>query len=827
MLDQKKINGFLIVGDFNFGDISWHDDEVLPFGPSYKFKENLEDNFIFQNIEKKTFQTEDGKFSNILDLVLTESNSRIYEIGYNPPLGNINKSHLVLTWAYKLNSSVKEFRDLESKKAFRRGDYENITNDLLKLDWHTIFENKDIQNCYGSFLGIYNHVCDKFIPSKKEKKTKNTAPWINSEIKSLIREKYRLWHFNTRARWRDDILVNKFHEIKKKVKNMVKLAVKNYEFDLAKKSKKDPKIIFKYMNSKRTIKENITSLRDKNGYLKEDGNDIVTILGQQFKSVFEHDNGISPVIHKMNIEKPFDWDISNEITIETILTRLEKLNENKACGCDQVRAIVLKRAATGFAYPLMLLFIKSLNSGEVPLEWREANVSPIYKNGPRTDAANYRPVSLTSIVCKIIEGIIKDKLLQYLVVNRLIAKEQHGFIPGKACNTNLLETIDVITDSLNKGYQVDVIFLDFEKAFDKVSHRKLIQKLRAFEISEVVICWIESFLTNRRQRIIIGKYISEWEIVSSGVPQGSVLGPILFTIFINDLPREIESISKFFADDSKIIGIIKEETDCLKTQRDLNNAQEWSLKWQCFFNSKKCKVMHFGKKNKKFDYKMIDRKTGDLMVLEKTASERDLGILISNDLKWSNQIAKATKTANFILGQIKNSFVYLEPNIMKYLYVALVRPHLEFVIPVWNPYLRQDVEKLERIQRRATKMSPQLKKLDYSNRIKRLELTKLETRRKRGDLIQFYKILNSIDNVNWINNPRCLEIANSETDITKNLRRHKKHFYRESNWNCPAREHFFLNRVIPLWNELPFELKDAKSLNSFKAGLDRLKQLSD
>jgi hypothetical protein len=224
---------------------------------------------------------------------------------------------------------------------------------------------------------------------------------------------------------------------------------------------------------------------------------------------------------------------------------------------------------------LKLIIDKSLKTGEVPREWKEANVTPLFKKGSRLERSNYRPVSLTSTICKILESIIRDKVMKYLQLNKLIVPSQHGFVPNKACVTNLLETLDIITDSINKGYSVDLVLLDFAKAFDKVSHVKLIQKLEAYGVNSILVKWIKSFLTGRKQRVIIGDNSSEWEDVTSSVPQGSVLGPLLFTIFINDLPDKVKNECRLYADDSKLIGVIEKDKDVIDIQKDIDNLQNW------------------------------------------------------------------------------------------------------------------------------------------------------------------------------------------------------------------------------------------------------------
>ena len=221
---------------------------------------------------------------------------------------------------------------------------------------------------------------------------------------------------------------------------------------------------------------------------------------------------------------------------------------------------------------------------------------------------------------------------------------------------------------------------------------------------------------------------------------------------------------------------------------------------------------------------MVDETGRNSVILDKTELEKDLGILISSDLKWEHQVTRAANTANGILAQIRNSFSYRDTELIRLLYLALVRPHLEFAVSVWNPCLSKDIKILENIQRRATRRSPKLKKKPYNVRLNEFRLTNLEKRRERGDLIQFYKIINGIDDVKWVKQPRSLNEMGGQS--TLNLRRHNKHYYREKPGLCSARENFFINRIIPVWNELPGDVKEARNLNSFKAKLDKLEKFS-
>ena len=252
-------------------------------------------------------------------------------------------------------------------------------------------------------------------------------------------------------------------------------------------------------------------------------------------------------------------------------------------------------------------------TGTVPMDWKTANITALFKKGSKSDANNYRPVSLTSQIGKIMERIIKKELVSFLEENNLLFDSQHGFRRNRSCLTNLLEFMQGIANSLDKGNPTDVIYLDFQKAFDKVPHRRLLYKLKDIGIEGRLLAWIEDWLSNRRQRVVLNGRCSRWEEVTSGVPQGSVLGPILFIIFINDLDERILNKLLKFADDTKLIG----EVNCMEKrnelQQDLDKLIDWSILWQMSFNIEKCKVMHFGHGNKEYKYLMNGKELQTVM----------------------------------------------------------------------------------------------------------------------------------------------------------------------------------------------------------------------
>jgi len=456
-------------------------------------------------------------------------------------------------------------------------------------------------------------------------------------------------------------------------------------------------------------------------------------------------------------------------------------------------------------YPLWMIFNASLNTSKLPLDWKRANITPIFKKGCRSTAGNYRPVSLTSVPCKLLESIIREELLDHLNRHQLIDKNQHGFVNGKSCLTNLLETLESVTKSLDNSDDVDVIYLDYQKAFDSVSHAGLLKKLQGYGIKGHVLNWIRNFLTDRKQTVIVrGKASTEKEVLS-GVPQGSVLGPLLFILYVNDLPGLVSSNMKLFADDSKIFNLSANSSEL---QTDLNSVQAWSDRWLLKFNETKCKVIHFGHGNSETEYKLKNT------VIGISETERDLGVLIDKTCKPSEQCSKAAKKANQKLGYLKRTFKYIDTESFKIIYNTYVRPILEYCVQAWNPYLQKDIDILEKVQRRATKLVPELKHLSYEDRLKRLKLYSLKQRRVRGDLIETFKILKNKYN---IDSTFFFKLDTGNTQLRgHNLKIHKPHLKK----GLLLRHNFFTIRTINSWNQLPQRVIDANTVETFKHRLD-------
>ena len=377
--------------------------------------------------------------------------------------------------------------------------------------------------------------------------------------------------------------------------------------------------------------------------------------------------------------------------------------------------------------------------------------------------------------------------------------------------TNLLEYLETVTQYLDDGVPVDVIYLDFAKALIKCrmldcSMLRLLKMLEEHGIGGKYTRWIKKWLADRRQRVNINGKISGWAEVKSGVPQGLVLGPLLFLIYINYIDDGIISKIWKFANDSKICSKVLNETDADDVRRDLRKLFQWSEDWQMLFNIDKCIVLHVGGKNQICNYELGGKE------LKSVEQERDLGVILHQNGKSSEQCAVAAAKANQGLGMIKKNIKWKSTEVIVRLYKALVRPRIEYCVQAWNPNLEKNKTLLERVKRRATRMIKEFGNLSYEERLRRTELTSLKERRTRGDLTETFKIVKGLNDVNYT---KFFHLSANNKTRGNSLKLEKKQC------NSNIRQSFFSQRIVNEWNKLPEVVVAAESVNSFKNRLDK------
>jgi hypothetical protein len=781
----------VIMGDFNLKGIDW---ELLLVEGGSKEQELVDlvnDCFLTQHVCEET------RGKNILDLVFSTDKDLVSNVQLESPVAN--SDHNVIT--FQVNCEVISRSNATDVYDYNKGNYKLISEELDKMNWLTAMEGLCVEGMWKCLVDKLHELKVKFIPRRTVKKKVKTKPWMKNNLRNKIKKKNSKWRNQRLCPTYENIM--EYRKARNEVTREIRRAKCEFEVKLAEKISKDSKVFYQYVNSRRVVKSRLGPLENSDGKLVDDDVGMADVLNKYFASVFTHEDTVNmPEVEEMISEEDCLKEV--DITCEMVGGVLRTVKENKSAGPDGIHSTYIVKVSESVINPLTIIFRKSFETGEVPMDWKKANITALHKKGSKKDPSNYRPVSLTSQVCKCFERIIKEAIMNYVEERGLLYSSQHGFRKKRSCLTNLLEFLEKAGKLLDEGNPVDVIYLDLKKAFDTVPHKRLILKMKGMGIEGKVISWIAEWLSGRFQRVVCNGSESKWVPVTSGVPQGSVLGPALFLIYVNDMDDGIISKLLKFADDTKVFNSVTSQVEVNELRQDLKRLCDWSDKWQMEFNIDKCKVMHLGHNNKKVEYQMHGKS------LEIIKEEKDLGVIISDDFKVTKQCAKASKKGNQVLGMISRTFEGRSKRFIIQLYKSLVRPHLDYCVQAWKPCLVKDIDMLEKVQRRATRMVEGCKGWSYERRLNKSRLTTLETRRNRADLLEVYKIFNNLEGL-------------SKDDYFKvNESNTRGHTYKikKRSFRTNIGKNLFSNRVVNAWNGLSQEAVEAKSLNVFKGKIE-------
>ena len=536
-----------------------------------------------------------------------------------------------------------------------------------------------------------------------------------------------------------------------------------------------------------------------------------------FTSVFSNPDSTSvkqPDFTPPSITHPIE-DLT--FSCSDIEESIDSIQDNSSCPEMEVPAKVLKKCKKNLSFPIKLIWEESYLSGIIPKHYKFQFIIPIHKKESPAYASNYRPISLTSHIIKIFERILKKHLVQYLEENCILNTKQHGFRKGKSCLTQLLAHYDDLLSNALFENDTDVVYLDFAKAFDKIDHKLLLKKLSIYGISGNIFKWIENFLKDRHQSVALNGELSFISLVLSGVPQGSVLGPILFLLYINDLVDVTQhSICRSFADDTRLSKSISTCNDMTQLQNDLSNVIKWSYENNMILNEDKFQLMSFNinknslMSNLPFTNDIVRYTTPSGIVMQPESTVKDLGIYLSDDFQWTHHITEIASRATRQAAWVLNTFSDRRDFVMLTLFKSLVRSHLEFCCPLWNPQCAKDIQTLELIQYNFISKIYGMEHLNYWEQLEKLKLDSLQRRRERYCIIHMWKIKN-----NLAPNDLDFEFYNNR----QGSRVHLQPIIRASSKFQTLRDNSFIHIGPKLWNLLPYEVSSKTSLNTFKIAL--------
>lgn len=576
-----------------------------------------------------------------------------------------------------------------TKFNFKKANFLLMYELLKNQNWDIIDEISDVNVAMDLFYSILDSIFVKCVP-KSTQIDKKYPVWFNNEIIKLIKLKHS--YFLKSKRYKSQYWKSKYIALRSTIKLKIKLNHTKYLYDIERSLKSNPKFFWSY----------VKSLKDNHDILDEMVFENQTYSGTQsitegfakfFKSVYINDPDVT-----CNTTNSMSFFCQKEISIEMIKVALKKVKPNKAIGPDGTPAYILKGCSDHFLKPLHALFNLILRTSTYPDKWKISKVIPIFKNGSREEIKNYRPISIVCAVSKIFEVIIYDMLFNE--VSNRITSCQHGFLPKKSTMTNLISFCQYVHEALNSKSQVDVIFMDMEKAFDRVRHCIILRALNDLEVPTYLVNLIQSYLNQRHQYVEVKGCKSAVYKSTSGVPQGSNLGPLLFLTTINSIINKLENAKGLlFADDFKCFFQVSSIADCVMLQNDFCNVANWCNDNQFNLNVSKCSCMSFTLNNNaiQFNYTLSD------VALNRVNMQKDLGIIFDSALSFSKHVVSKIESAQKIAGFIARNTKDFSVDVSLHLFDSLVAPILEYGSIIWSPQYNVWLALLESVQRKFLK----------------------------------------------------------------------------------------------------------------------------
>ncbi len=701
----------ILCGDFNLPHTSWPlgtatsnasatDKEMLA-----TLMQFLNMNFMTQHITKPTH-----KGGNTLDLVHTNNSYLLHSYECIKPLQSVS-DHYVVECCTQFNSIHKlppdeEKPDLASpfdKLNFHSDEvnWDGVITEFQAINWSDELSNLQPDDMVDKFLQLLLAVCSGYIPAKRTTSTLATTK-IPRVRRNLMRKRRAL-----EVKLKKSTSETRTRNIEGKLTTIEILLQRSYQATLhqgearaIQSIKSNPKYFFSYAKKFSKIKSKIGPLLNENNQYTASSQEMANILKTQYESVFNDPLPSSVYTEGANLAEEDLIDI--EFTSSDFQDAIDELSTNSSSGPDGVPAILLKKCKLELSGPLAILWRNLLDLGITPAILKLSHIIPVHKGDHRGVAQNYRPIALTSHLTKLFEKVLRNKLVQYLDEHNMLNNSQHGFRKGRSCLSQLLAHYDKILKHMENGMNVDTVYLDFSKAFDKVDHQIIIEKLKILGIGGKILKWIKSFLLNRNQRVIVNGFWSELSHVLSGVPQGSVIGPLLFLILIGDIDADLlHSFLSSFADDTRASKGVSSLRDTSLLQSDLDAIYSWATNNNMTFNSKKLELLRYG------DNDALKAETSyrspDGSVISEKAHVKDLGVVMSSSGSFSEHINTVCQKARDMCSWILRTFKSRSPAVMMTLWKSLVIPIMDYCSQLWSPIQAGQIQQLEEIQQQFTR----------------------------------------------------------------------------------------------------------------------------
>ena len=788
---QDRITKMIITGDLNADPTSAHGPHLQQFA--------TQNHFII-HIDEPTRITDNT--ATILDQFVSNMAEQLIETNILPPISTSSTSsdHCTIAAHFNFHVSTNKCFDRHIWD-YKNADFIKFRNELSDNNWDHCFESDDINQVVSRWSEDFMNIAKRCIPNRRVKIRPHDKPYYNSYLRRLKRKQDRLHNkakkLNTPVHW------SSFREARNKYNRELENAENEYNLSLsAKLENKDlssPKTWWKIVKDFLGYKSNVSLPPIKNGDLEYfDNTDKANAFNEFFLS---HSN-----IDASSAQLPNQYYHTNNRLSNLMLTEdevcdiLKCIDTSKATGPDSISPKMLKEAGRCIVPSLTRLFNMSLNTSSFPQQWKNANVNPLHKKNDKSVINNYRPISLLSCLGKIFERLVFKHVFNFFRENLLISIHQSGFTPGDSTVNQLVQIYHLLCEALDKKKDVRIVFFDISKAFDRVWHKGLLFKLKANGIEGPLLTWFENYLTNRKQRVVVGSCASEWGTIKAGVPQGSVLGPLLFLIYINDITSEVTSNIKLFADDTTIYVTVDDPAQASdQLNRDLDSISNWAHQWLVTFSPPKTESMLITFKTRNQPHPPLFLENAKIVEVN---CHKHLGVTLTNDLTWKDHIPNIVKTAGENVDLMSRLMYKLDRKTLQTMYFSFVRPKLEYANIVWSNLNQTQSLQVELIQKRAGRIvSGAIKGTKTEVIYEELGWDSLCSRREQQCILFMHKVVNGLV-------PKYLQDLLPDTvgeETTYNLRNCGN--FR----NIPARTTTFYKTLIPnavrSWNLLDPDLK--------------------
>ena len=690
----------------------------------------------------------------------------------------------------------------------------DLNCELSQMDWFSLCENtNDIDETYSCWYSHFRSIIEKYIPLKMVTIRPNDKPWMDSKVRHAIRRRDRLLRIhNIRP---SPVTWESYRAQRNFVTSLIRFAKKSF-YERANTDLSNPDTNCKKWWSivnKVCGRENSSTIPPiiENEVPIFDSKEKACIFNDYFvlQTELPLANAIPPIIQPYQTQQFLSNIIATE---EQVLELMKGVDISKACGYDGIGNKIIKLCSEGFHVYFTYFINLSLSLGQYPSAWKLANVIPLFKNDNPQHKVNYRPVSLLASFSKICERVVFFHLYNFLMETGFLYKFQSGFRPGDSTINQLIFLVHKIYEALEDGKEVRAVFLDISKAFDKVWHAGLLRKLEAFGVQSPLLQWFESYLCNRKQRVVIEGQCSDWRTITSGVPQGSVLGPLLFLIYINDITDDLASLPLIYADDTTLLEIVDDPVvSAGRLNSDLHKISVWADKWLVTMNPVKSRNVIFSLKRNKQVHPPLFLSSN---IVKDVESHTHLGLTLQSSMSWRKHIVRVFEKASKRLNMLKFVRFKVDCSILTSLYKSLIIPLMEYGDVIWNNCYDCDSALLDGVQYEAARLVTGAIKGTSSARLyKELAWESLSNRRKLHLLCQFYKIVKNLA-------PYYLsEMLPKLSSERTNYRLRSRENFTQFSCRTSRFQKSFFPSAITGWNSLDIDVRNSVSLPTFKAKL--------